>query len=177
MKKLLYVCGFIFFRFAGASELTTGQIYEKLKSLTILRESLAKTIEHKKIITEEDFKNVCQPVGKELKKWSDDNGLVSQQVSHKNRNENNAVKSNLKTTYDKFLKNSRLDQKTIYLTHDQAKSQLSVYRITVVQSCLACHGDQLSRPNFIKEKYKNDKAYNFKVGDLRGVYTVEKIKK
>jgi hypothetical protein len=29
-----------------------------------------------------------------------------------------------------------------------------------------------ARPEFIKEKYPQDLAYNFKAGDLRGMYSV-----
>jgi hypothetical protein len=37
---------------------------------------------------------------------------------------------------------------------------------------MACHGTKLSRPAFIKENYPNDKAFDFKSGDLRGMYAV-----
>lgn len=39
-------------------------------------------------------------------------------------------------------------------------------------ACLACHGEKDSRPEFIKEKYPDDRAYGFKKGDLRGVISV-----
>ncbi len=39
-------------------------------------------------------------------------------------------------------------------------------------SCLACHGSKASRPTFVKENYSDDKAFDFKVGDLRGMYAV-----
>lgn len=45
-------------------------------------------------------------------------------------------------------------------------------RIDVKASCLACHGAKGARPEFIKEKYPQDLAYNFKEGDLRGMYSV-----
>jgi hypothetical protein len=45
-------------------------------------------------------------------------------------------------------------------------------RINVEASCLACHGSQQSRPDFVKAKYPDDLAYNFNVGDLRGMYSV-----
>jgi hypothetical protein len=45
-------------------------------------------------------------------------------------------------------------------------------RIDVQASCLACHGSKDSRPAFVKEKYPADKAFNFKPGDLRGMYAV-----
>ena len=45
-------------------------------------------------------------------------------------------------------------------------------RIDVQPSCLACHGSKDSRPGFVKDKYPADKAFNFKPGDLRGMYAV-----
>lgn len=42
----------------------------------------------------------------------------------------------------------------------------------MVPSCLACHGMKTSRPNFVKESYPDDRAFEFKVGDLRGMYAV-----
>ena len=45
-------------------------------------------------------------------------------------------------------------------------------RINVQASCLACHGAKDSRPSFVKDKYPQDLAYDFQVGDLRGMYAV-----
>ena len=45
-------------------------------------------------------------------------------------------------------------------------------RIIVEGSCLACHGARESRPQFVKDGYPDDRAYNFEAGDLRGVYSV-----
>jgi hypothetical protein len=45
-------------------------------------------------------------------------------------------------------------------------------RIDVEASCLVCHGAKESRPQFVQKGYPQDLAYNFKVGDLRGMYAV-----
>lgn len=44
--------------------------------------------------------------------------------------------------------------------------------IFVEEACLACHGPKNKRPRFIIEKYPDDKAYDFKVGDLRGMIEI-----
>jgi len=44
--------------------------------------------------------------------------------------------------------------------------------ISVKQACIACHGSKDKRPKFIVEKYPNDRAFDFKVGDLRGMIEV-----
>lgn len=38
---------------------------------------------------------------------------------------------------------------------------------------MACHGTKTSRPAFVKQNYPDDKAFDFKVGDLRGMYAVD----
>jgi hypothetical protein len=45
-------------------------------------------------------------------------------------------------------------------------------RIDVEASCLACHGLKDRRPQFVKDGYPQDLAYDFNVGDLRGMYAV-----
>ena len=50
-------------------------------------------------------------------------------------------------------------------------------RIDVQASCLACHGSKNNRPEFVKDKYPQYLAYDFKVGDLRGMYTVALLHK
>jgi hypothetical protein len=43
-------------------------------------------------------------------------------------------------------------------------------RINVSPGCLACHGQKSRRPKFVADNYPEDLAYNFKPGDLRGMY-------
>ena len=45
-------------------------------------------------------------------------------------------------------------------------------RIDVQPSCMACHGARASRPAFVKKNYPDDKAFDFKPGDLRGMYAM-----
>lgn len=45
-------------------------------------------------------------------------------------------------------------------------------RITVEPACLACHGPKDARPDFVVEKYPDDRAFDFETGDLRGLYSV-----
>ncbi|MGE0762999.1 MAG: DUF3365 domain-containing protein [Bdellovibrionales bacterium] len=156
----------------NASEPDKTIIFEKLKSLTLMREGLASTIDGRAAITEETFKTVCKPVGAELKKWSDENGYISNQISHKNRNEKHSVPGNLQAVYNEFLSDRKLETKTVLTTLNNIEGEMHIARIPVASSCLGCHGQKASRPEFIKTKYKNDKAYDFKVGDLRGVYAV-----
>lgn len=64
----------------------------------------------------------------------------------------------------------------IYIVQNETVSQkpgLRIYRrIDVRKNCLLCHGEKNRRPDFIKEKYPEDRAFDFKEGDLRGMYSV-----
>ena len=44
--------------------------------------------------------------------------------------------------------------------------------IFVEDACLACHGSKDKRPFFIVDKYPEDRAFDFKTGDLRGMVEV-----
>jgi len=45
-------------------------------------------------------------------------------------------------------------------------------RIAVGSACLASHGHKDQRPAFVKQGYPEDRAYDFQVGDLRGIYSL-----
>lgn len=150
------------------------KVFDKMKSLNTMREALAGSIPTNSAITEETFKAVCKPIGAELKSWSEKNGYVANQISHKNRNDKNKVPENLSTVYGDFQKDSSLNQMTINLK--DAETKVLLFRIPVAESCLRCHGEKANRPNFIVSQYSNDKAFDFKVGELRGLYAIYKQK-
>ncbi len=45
--------------------------------------------------------------------------------------------------------------------------------VYVKQSCLKCHGDPEDAPKEVIEKYGADKAFGYKVGDVRGIISVK----
>lgn len=48
-----------------------------------------------------------------------------------------------------------------------------VQPIYVTESCLKCHGDPADAPKAVIEKYGAEKAFHYKVGDVRGVISVK----
>lgn len=54
----------------------------------------------------------------------------------------------------------------------QVASKFRYRRINVETGCLACHGRRDSRPGFVKANDPDDKAFDFKPGDQRGMYAV-----
>lgn len=156
----------LFFVFSSVFAQTSQEIVHQLNEFTKTRESLAATLEKRKEpITEETFKQVCAPVGMSLKNWADTKGFKARQVAAKYRNPKNAPTPEEAKILEAFAKDAKLASKI--------EGSRVYVPIRVVQGCLHCHGDKESRPDFIKSKYKEDLAFGFKPGDLRGMYTVQ----
>jgi hypothetical protein len=141
-------------------------------ALNNYRESLSSGIKQFKKIDFDVFKVTCMPVGARIKKLQDQKDITVKQISHKNRNPNNHVPKDFMSYYQAFLDSPDLQETTFEFN----KQDYAMVRIPVQESCLACHGEQKSRPQFIKEKYPNDLAHSFQVGDLRGVYLIHQNK-
>jgi len=147
---------------------------QKLAGLNRMRSGLASTLKFRKKqdIDEGVFKQVCVPVGKEFKSWSQAQGYVARQLSSKNRNPDHALRENERSVYAEFESNKKLDEKVVSVVISGRPGRVLYRRIPVEESCLHCHGAQADRPEFIVNKYPQDKAFDFRVGDLRGLYSV-----
>ncbi len=147
---------------------------QEIEYLDTLRSGLASTLENS---TEEPtiqtLKEVCKPVGMRAKQLSQENGWQVKQISSKYRNPAHTP-DNLqsKRVLAKFEQNPELIGLWQRETFNDQNGVRYYRRINVEASCLACHGARDSRPQFVKESYPQDLAYNFKTGDLRGVYAV-----
>lgn len=140
----------------------TGEI-ERVNNL---RESLVQGVQG--AVSKQTFQAVCRPVGLELKKFANSQGFQVKQVSLKFRNPNhqpNSIEKGALKTFD-------ADSNLLSLWKQTPTGTYYFRRITVRQACLNCHGPKSTRPEFIKKKYPADKAFDFKVGDLRGMYSV-----
>ncbi|QDZ40853.1 DUF3365 domain-containing protein [Euhalothece natronophila Z-M001] len=146
-----------------------GEIVQEIESLDAMRSSLAGTLKGTdETPTIETFKQVCKPVGMRAKQLSQENPWDVKQVAEKYRNPDHAPTEKEAMALEKFANNPNLfgfwetaDQETYYYR-----------RINVEATCLKCHGLKSERPEFVKQRYPNDKAYDFSVGDLRGMYRV-----
>ena len=69
-----------------------------------------------------------------------------------------------------------LNSSTLITNQDGSKKFRFAKAIPTQQICLACHGEQI--PNSVKESiashYPDDKAVGFKLGDIRGIFSVSK---
>lgn len=147
---------------------------EEIENLDAMRSGLASTLEGaKEPPTPQTMKEVCKPVGMRAQQLSKENGWQVKQISNKYRNPAHKPDNlHAKMALAKFDKDPELmgfwDKETL----NQEAGTRYYRRINVEASCLACHGRKSERPAFIQKGYPEDLAYDFKVGDLRGMYAV-----
>ncbi|MEA5414209.1 Tll0287-like domain-containing protein [Synechococcus sp. BA-132 BA5] len=102
-----------------------------------------------------------------------ENGWQVRQVATKFRNPDHAPASaQEREVIDLFHRQPEITGLWQPATAEQGAGVNYYGRINVEPSCLACHGTKASRPAFVKDKYPDDKAFDFQVGDLRGMYAV-----
>lgn len=147
---------------------------QEIENLDAMRSSLASTLKDSTIKpTGETFTQVCKPVGMRAKQLGQENGWQVKQIAAKYRNPVHAP-DNLHAVMAlaKFENDPELmgfwDSETI----DGQKGTRYYRRINIESTCLACHGAKDARPEFVKDKYPQDLAFDFNVGDLRGMYSV-----
>lgn len=114
------------------------------------------------------FKAVCKPVGMNLKQKAKALNVEARQVADKYRNPKNKATPLEMRAIQVFHKHHR---RTSYWVNEGGKDHY-FRRINVLKQCLACHSDKETRPDFVKNKFPQDKAFGFKEGDLRGVYHI-----
>jgi len=147
---------------------------EEIENLDALRSGLASSLKDMpETITPETFKQVCKPVGMKAKQLSQENGWQVKQIASKYRNPAHAPDTpeaeaalELLDTHPELM--GFWEPETL-----NGQSGRRYYRrIDVEATCLGCHGAKGARPEFVKQKYPQDLAYDFEVGDLRGMYAV-----
>lgn len=147
---------------------------QEIEMLDSLRSGLASTLEGRtEEPTMQTMKEVCRPVGMQAMQLSQENGWQVKQISNKYRNPAHAP-DNLQSriALARFEQNPEMVGFWERETMNGQDGTRYYRRINVEASCLACHGQKNSRPQFVQENYPQDLAYDFQVGDLRGMYAV-----
>ncbi|MGV0922628.1 Tll0287-like domain-containing protein [Empedobacter tilapiae] len=102
------------------------------------------------------------------------NQIRIQRLSDKNRNPNNAIK----TDVDKIAW-QRINQNEKEFLLKGNNNEVYYYKpiILGVPACVKCHGSSVdierNTQKNIKDKYPNDLAVNYKLGDLRGMWKIK----
>ncbi len=127
---------------------------------------------------------VCSDTASELTTlYSEKMGINVKRVSYKNRNVGNTPDSFEKEALNEFEKlfaknELKTDTEIIKKVDVNGKEVIRYIKPIIIESpCLNCHGDREILPEvseLIKQKYPNDKATGYKVGDLRGAISITK---
>ncbi|WP_072681812.1 diguanylate cyclase [Arcobacter sp. LA11] len=92
-------------------------------------------------------------------------------VSDRPRNKNNKADKEEQKAIEFFNKNDDIEYFEKYNENGKQYYQFAT-RINIEQYCLKCHGKKENVLPIIKEKY-DDLAYNYKLGDLRGIISIK----
>jgi hypothetical protein len=146
----------------------------EIENLDAMRSGLASSLEGIDAEpTMQTMKEVCKPVGMRAKQLSQENGWQVKQIAKKYRNPAHAPDNlHAQIALAEFEKHPELKGFWERETLDGQSGTRYYRRINVEASCLVCHGARGDRPQFVKDNYPHDLAYDFKAGDLRGMYAV-----
>jgi len=157
---------------AGGGEALSRAV-EEVEQLDALRSGLAGSFGATGLqATSATFRQVCAPVGARAREIATQNGWTVQQLALKNRNPANALDEDASRVYEILERNPGFNGLWEHTTFAGAPGIRYFRRITVERACLACHGPRDERPAFVRDGYPEDRAFDFAVGDLRGVYAV-----
>ena len=165
--------------FVNATPLTAqqgervGKAVTEIERLDALRSSLAATFAQTGAPADQEaFGRVCKPVGMAMQQGAKENGWIARQVAIKYRNPANKADAEAERALHLFRQDPALRAMTLRTKLDGKSGTQYLRRITVEPSCLLCHGKKAGRPEFIAKNYPADRAHGFRVGDLRGAYSV-----
>ncbi|MEG2307850.1 DUF3365 domain-containing protein [Chryseobacterium sp.] len=97
-----------------------------------------------------------------------------QRLSDKNRNPANAIKTQADSLAWKKIKSKKAD-----FIEQHNNGEVYYYKpiLIAMPTCVKCHGGKSdiaeSTQNSITQKYPGDKAVNYKMGDLRGMWKIK----
>ena len=150
-----------------------ARVEASIDGLDVLRSSLARQVDDPEAVDQSTFARVCQPVGMRARTLAQEHGWRVQQLAARNRNPAHTLDDEARAVHERFAANP--DLKRVWhddTVLDGTSGQRFFQRITVEETCRACHGPEADRPDFVKAGYPNDRAYGFAAGDLRGLYAV-----
>jgi hypothetical protein len=112
-------------------------------------------------------------------------GVFVKRVSFNNRNEGNfpdEYEQQILNRFREMQKNNKLtdtSENIEIIIEDESKYLRYLRPIFIQAECLNCHGSEMDMQQetkeLIAEIYPNDKAINYKIGDLRGALSVKKV--
>lgn len=145
---------------------TQNKVESEVERINSMREGLVSGV--RPPVSKDTFRAVCGPVGMSLKQVAEKEGWVVRQASHKYRNPKHKSNRWEQAAIEVFQKDPH--KKDFW--QETKKGSFYFRRIDIKTACLGCHGSKKNRPEFVKKGYPEDLAFDFKVGELRGIYSV-----
>ncbi len=150
-----------------------GKAVSEIERVDALRSGLAGTFLQSGAPADiQAFAAVCRPVGQTLQQIGAANGWTVRQLATKYRNPANDADPEAVRHMQRFAQDTSLHALVLRASLNGTSGVRYLRRITVEPSCLSCHGAKDTRPAFVVENYPRDRAFDFRTGDLRGVYSV-----
>jgi hypothetical protein len=157
----------------GSGPESLAHAVREVERLDALRSSLAATFGAKGVPADESaFQQVCRPVGQQGQRIAQDNGWMFVQLADKYRNPRHQLGTGDRPLFRLFADNPDLLGLWMRTEQEGRPGTRYLRRIRVEAACLACHGRVDQRPEFVRQRYPDDRAHGFAVGDLRGLYSV-----
>jgi len=108
-------------------------------------------------------------------------GVSIKRITTKPRNSNNQATKAQSLVLEELEQKLKIGKLPKMLVKKISKNHYQVYKPLVIgKKCLNCHGDTANLNQnaykIISENYPDDKATNYKLGQLRGVFLVDIIK-
>lgn len=146
---------------------------ERVEGLDAMRSSLARAFGATgEEPDRETFERVCRPVGEEASRIARENGWRVQQMAVRFRNPAHRPDAEARSVFQRMREDRDLVGVWRRSVVADRRGWRYFRRIDVESACLTCHGAKEARPSFVKESYPEDRAFGFRVGDLRGLYSV-----
>jgi hypothetical protein len=147
-----------------------AKVVREIEGLDAMRSALAGSFTGEPDLS--TFAQVCRPVGAQAKRLAEENGWRVAQLAEKYRNPDHRLDPEAERVYRMMAGDPGLMGIWARAEFEGQAGYRYFRRIVVEEACLACHGPQEDRPQFVKDGYPEDRAYGFEVGDLRGLYSV-----
>ncbi|GAB4014524.1 MAG: hypothetical protein Fur0010_12760 [Bdellovibrio sp.] len=119
-------------------------------------------------VCNEKAPSILQSKLNQLKK----DGVEFGRTTHKLRNSDNAPRPWVQSYLEKFISG---ELKSAFVVKISEKRIGYLEPIMIQPACLNCHGEKIAPEveSILSQKYPNDQARGFKVGDFRGLFWLE----
>lgn len=146
-----------------------------VQTFDTLRNTLLKAISERGIPGAVDF---CNTSALDLTKTYTGAGIQIKRTSDKIRNSVNTPDEMEKDVIKTYLEQKKENKQLTAIVKQDSKGSHHYFKPILIQAmCLNCHGEKETqiKPDtwdMIQKKYPNDAAFNYKDGDLRGVWHI-----